>query len=178
LQENILTEKNRRISSKVEANTLPKPQSFKVNADKQGHFRDLYKINLNEVPSSALEMSDRCTYPVVIELISSDDSDNNQILISYYKIVKTDHGFQLTIIKQVIKINNVYKLVFSLYGTSEDSQESECLICLTEVKTIAVLPCRHVCYCEACLEEVKKKNKQECPVCRAKISSFLNVKHN
>jgi hypothetical protein len=62
-------------------------------------------------------------------------------------------------------------------GASEDGgavppSGSECVICLTEPKTTAILPCRHLCLCAGCAEELRFQTNK-CPVCRAPVSSFL-----
>jgi len=51
---------------------------------------------------------------------------------------------------------------------------SECVICLTEPKTTAILPCRHLCLFAECAEALRFQSNR-CPVCRAPVSSFLDM---
>jgi hypothetical protein len=44
----------------------------------------------------------------------------------------------------------------------------DCSICLTEVKNVILLPCRHCCVCHQCFEKIDK-----CPVCRSQFTSFI-----
>ncbi|UJR14361.1 hypothetical protein I4U23_001357 [Adineta vaga] len=46
----------------------------------------------------------------------------------------------------------------------------ECLICLTEEKKLACLPCGHLCACVSCGYALRS-----CPVCREKIQCFLRI---
>ncbi|OMJ65797.1 hypothetical protein SteCoe_37605 [Stentor coeruleus] len=154
------------------------PQNFIIEPTQKGLFSKKYKINLDSLSKNQLEVADKCTFPIIIEITSTDTEKKIQTLISCFKIIKESDNYSGVIVKQTIKANEKYYPLLNLYGTSTDSQESECLICLTELKTIAVLPCRHVCYCEACVNEVKNKNKTDCPICRCPVQSFLSVKHN
>jgi len=46
----------------------------------------------------------------------------------------------------------------------------ECLICLTEEKQLACMPCGHLCACVPCGYALSS-----CPVCRQKIQSFIRI---
>jgi hypothetical protein len=47
---------------------------------------------------------------------------------------------------------------------------SECVICLTEPRDTTVLPCRHMCLCAACAQQLRF-NTNKCPVCRERECS-------
>jgi hypothetical protein len=55
----------------------------------------------------------------------------------------------------------------------ENSNLSLCCICRESVRTILILPCRHLCVCESCSECSALQGK--CPVCRGKISDTIKV---
>ncbi len=46
----------------------------------------------------------------------------------------------------------------------------ECLICLSEEKQLACMPCGHLCACVPCGYALRS-----CPVCREKIQSFIKI---
>ena len=46
----------------------------------------------------------------------------------------------------------------------------ECLICLTEEKQLACMPCGHLCACVSCGYAVRS-----CPMCREKVQSFVRI---
>lgn len=47
---------------------------------------------------------------------------------------------------------------------------TECVVCLTERRQVAVLPCRHTCLCRECANQLVR-----CPVCRQPVTSLLMV---
>ena len=57
-------------------------------------------------------------------------------------------------------------------NASKSSKQSlgECLICLTEEKQLACMPCGHLCACVPCGYALRS-----CPVCRQKIQSFMRI---
>lgn len=57
-----------------------------------------------------------------------------------------------------------------------ESGNSECVICLTEPRDTAVLPCRHMCFCKHCAGIVRLQCDR-CPVCRQKVKSLLQFKN-
>ncbi|KAG5481084.1 hypothetical protein LSCM1_06762 [Leishmania martiniquensis] len=59
-------------------------------------------------------------------------------------------------------------------STIEDDEDGLCVICLTNAKDTAVMPCRHMCMCKDCGEQLLK-HKPVCPVCRAPISTLLHM---
>lgn len=44
----------------------------------------------------------------------------------------------------------------------------ECVICLEGPLAALLLPCRHLCVCRVCLEEIDR-----CPICRASFSTYV-----
>lgn len=56
-----------------------------------------------------------------------------------------------------------------------DTGSSECVICLSEPRDTAVLPCRHMCFCGYCAGIVRLQC-EKCPVCRQKVKSLLQFK--
>lgn len=57
-------------------------------------------------------------------------------------------------------------------SSSSSSKQSlgDCLICLTDEKQLACMPCGHLCACVPCGYSLKS-----CPVCRQKIESFMRI---
>ena len=47
---------------------------------------------------------------------------------------------------------------------------TECVVCQNNAVTIAILPCRHTCVCDNCLEQLDK-----CPMCRGYIFSYFRI---
>ena len=159
--------------------TYPKATSFNLPAGDNQSFANTYKTAFSSINKQLLEVADKATYPLVIEIECTNPANqrDSQVLINCYKIINHNGDFEASVIKQVIKIEGNYRTLSNFYGTSVDKEESECLICLTETKIVALLPCKHVCYCEECVKEVQKKPRNDCPVCRTPVNSFLKVNH-
>jgi E3 ubiquitin-protein ligase MGRN1 len=73
-------------------------------------------------------------------------------------------------------------LVQNLFGMDRNDEEgekggvdtdaSECVICLTDEKEVAVYPCRHMCMCMSCAEALPSQNNN-CPICRRPVTLLL-----
>lgn len=53
-------------------------------------------------------------------------------------------------------------------AAEEEGEDAYCVICLSELKEVLLLPCRHLCMCKACMAHV-----HTCPVCRAPSRDFV-----
>lgn len=55
----------------------------------------------------------------------------------------------------------------------------ECVICMSERRDTALLPCRHMCLCGACAETMRSRvqyRSYRCPICRERVSSLLQIR--
>ncbi|KAK4804972.1 hypothetical protein SAY86_004789 [Trapa natans] len=101
-------------------------------------------------------------------------------------LVKGNEGnFQVKVIKQILWIEGVRYELREIYGINnvdekgfEDNDPGkECVICMTEPKDTAVLPCRHMCMCGECAKELRLQSNK-CPICRQPIEELLEIKVN
>ena len=53
-------------------------------------------------------------------------------------------------------------------------EEDHCVICLTHQKTIAFVPCGHLCVCDQCAQSGKLL-RDRCPVCRQQANTLLRI---
>ncbi|KAL7648794.1 UNVERIFIED_CONTAM: hypothetical protein RMT77_000701 [Armadillidium vulgare] len=66
-------------------------------------------------------------------------------------------------------------LAEDLFKELENEREGKlCIICQDNPKTVILLPCRHLCLCEACRSAVIVR-RNVCPVCRKPILDSLKV---
>jgi E3 ubiquitin-protein ligase MUL1 len=56
-----------------------------------------------------------------------------------------------------------------------DAEETQCVVCFDAPKDHAIVPCGHVCVCEACAEQLTKTRTPTCPVCREPIRETMKV---
>ena len=53
----------------------------------------------------------------------------------------------------------------------------ECVICLSEPRDTTVLPCRHMCMCNKCANELRNQPQtNKCPICRTPVDQLLEIK--
>jgi hypothetical protein len=52
-----------------------------------------------------------------------------------------------------------------------DAEETLCVVCMDAPKNHLVLPCKHLCVCEACARLLHNR----CPVCRGPIELITQV---
>ena len=55
-----------------------------------------------------------------------------------------------------------------------NSSESTCVICLTDIRNVLLLPCRHLCLCGSCAENLKFQSAN-CPICRVPFRALLQI---
>jgi len=62
---------------------------------------------------------------------------------------------------------------------SNNTNENTCVICLTDIRNVLLLPCRHFCLCGSCAENLKFQSAN-CPICRVPFRALLqmNALHN
>ena len=52
-----------------------------------------------------------------------------------------------------------------------DAEETQCVVCMDAPKNRVVLPCMHMCVCEACAQLLRDR----CPVCRGPIERIAQL---
>ncbi|KAL1517045.1 hypothetical protein ABEB36_000861 [Hypothenemus hampei] len=53
-------------------------------------------------------------------------------------------------------------------------QDKYCVICQERLKCVLLLPCKHICLCQECQEELRYYHEM-CPICRTNIESTMRV---
>lgn len=85
---------------------------------------------------------------------------------------------QCTVLRQKVVVGGAEYPIMEIYGltqmTKDDAHDESsvgepCVICLSEPRNTAVLPCRHLCVCEECAAHVRG---DRCPICRADVHSI------
>ena len=56
-------------------------------------------------------------------------------------------------------------------ATAELPIGTECVICLDGPRTIALLPCKHLCLCKKCYSSSVRK----CPVCSIEVVDMMDI---
>lgn len=96
-----------------------------------------------------------------------------------------DDLFQVKVIRQILWVEGVRYELREIYGIGTSAAEGfddsepgkECVICMTEPKDTAVLPCRHMCMCSECAKALRVQSNK-CPICRQPIQQLIEIKLN
>lgn len=59
---------------------------------------------------------------------------------------------------------------------SNDTQQGilECVICMSDTRDTLLLPCRHLCICKMCANNLRVKSNT-CPICRIPFNALLQI---
>ncbi|KNC54491.1 uncharacterized protein AMSG_10489 [Thecamonas trahens ATCC 50062] len=101
-----------------------------------------------------------------------------QVQILYASLRRSSSGaYSVRTLRQKLVVGNdeVYLLqdVFGLDAEEEDGT-TECVVCMSDPRDTLVLPCRHMCLCGECAEELRVRSSR-CPICRTHFTSLLSI---
>lgn len=51
----------------------------------------------------------------------------------------------------------------------------ECVICMSEIRDVIIMPCRHLCLCKMCAINLRVQSNN-CPICRIPFIALLQIK--
>ncbi|CAF2697414.1 unnamed protein product [Rotaria sp. Silwood2] len=100
--------------------------------------------------------------------INHDDfSSDNDLIMACFILQKQIDACQENSNKLIIPSQN--QMSISSLKTSKTKLE-ECIICVTEERQLACMPCGHLCTCVICGYAL-----HSCPICRQQIESFVRI---
>lgn len=59
-------------------------------------------------------------------------------------------------------------------GGSGSPTSQTCVVCLERKKTVVVMPCKHLCMCQICSDQLQRY-QTHCPMCRKTIAELISV---
>ncbi|CAB1312967.1 unnamed protein product [Coregonus sp. 'balchen'] len=72
--------------------------------------------------------------------------------------------------------SHVLLATFERVADAEISDNSaECVVCLSDVRDTLILPCRHLCLCNACADTLRYQANC-CPICRLPFRALLQIR--
>ncbi|KAH7513217.1 probable E3 ubiquitin-protein ligase LOG2 [Ziziphus jujuba] len=140
-----------------------------------------------------LKVGDMDVYPLAVKAESSPvvqngsegnpgtGTFNSQITQAVFEKEKGE--FHVRVVKQILWVNGIrYELqaIFGIGNSVEGDLDAndpgkECVICLSEPRDTAVLPCRHMCMCSGCAKLLRFQTNR-CPICRQPVERLLEIK--
>ncbi|KAJ0970498.1 hypothetical protein J5N97_023375 [Dioscorea zingiberensis] len=109
---------------------------------------------------------------------------NSQITQAMF-LKKENSDYQVRVLKQILwvkgtryELQEIYGIGNSVEGDFDGNDPGkECVICLSEPRDTAVLPCRHMCMCSGCAKVLRFQTNR-CPICRQPVERLLEIKVN
>jgi len=113
--------------------------------------------------------------------------DTEEELSLFVIIIKGEEDNDYDSFKQISTLNVVdeelivnQKIIFKdkafvtreIFGLEPESLREDCVICLSELKNVVLIPCNHFCVCRPCAQ-ILKLSTNKCPICRGNVRSMI-----
>ncbi|XP_031691289.1 E3 ubiquitin ligase RNF157 isoform X2 [Oncorhynchus kisutch] len=151
-----------------------------------------HSVNLSEWADEELLFDmDKDVFPMVIQATvdkGEDHMGHSHVLLATFE-KHMDGSYCVKPLKQKQVVDGVSYLLQEIYGIENkyNSQESkvvddeisdnsaECVVCLSDVRDTLILPCRHLCLCNACADTLRYQANC-CPICRLPFRALLQIR--
>ncbi|XP_034426805.1 E3 ubiquitin ligase RNF157 isoform X2 [Hippoglossus hippoglossus] len=151
-----------------------------------------HTVNLSEWADEELLFDmDKEVFPMVVQAVVDEGDEHlghSHILLATFE-KHMDGSYCVKPLKQKQVVDGVSYLLQEIYGIENkyNSQESkvaddeisdnsaECVVCLSDVRDTLILPCRHLCLCNACADTLRYQANC-CPICRLPFRALLQIR--
>nr|XP_040032571.1 E3 ubiquitin ligase Rnf157 isoform X2 [Gasterosteus aculeatus aculeatus] len=151
-----------------------------------------HTVNLSEWADEELLFDvDKEVFPMVVQAVVDEGEEHlghSHILLATFE-KHMDGSYCVKPLKQKQVVDGVSYLLQEIYGIENkyNSQESkvaddeisdnsaECVVCLSDVRDTLILPCRHLCLCNACADTLRYQANC-CPICRLPFRALLQIR--
>jgi len=137
--------------------------------------------------------------PIAIQISVENAEENSGIdghcQVAYAAFEKVqDDGWSIKLLKQKQMINGVCYILQEIYGIenktnpkedgntsdgndpySDEDDNTECVVCLSESKDTIILPCKHLSLCYVCANQIRYQ-QSGCPICRQSFRALLQIR--
>jgi len=125
--------------------------------------------------------------PVVIHCQAEEGDEPRQSHVTIGVIEKHSDGiYALKTLKQKLFVDGLCYLIQEIYGVERkgcdemiedemDDTGAECVVCMCDSRDTLILPCRHLCLCNACADSLRYQ-ANNCPICRAPFRALLQIR--
>lgn len=174
--------RNGRISFLYQYPSLKPSSQYYFDVGAEQHFNQ-YVIKQDLFTDFNMHYESGLYFPVVIEL-HTVDCCIEQVQTTMASVnLSTDQNatYVMKPLKQKLIADGVVYLLQEIYGIENkehdlnDENGSECIICLSDIRDTVILPCRHLCICNACAETLRYR-QNNCPICRSPFRALLQLK--
>ncbi|KAI8052548.1 hypothetical protein BDF22DRAFT_744135 [Syncephalis plumigaleata] len=149
----------------------------------------------NEMAPDHLNNDNAIDIPLII-LIESESGAQSLLTLASLTSSLTDEGINpMTILLQKFRTKGQTYILERVYGVDDDDDHDNgndptsksttsndhttdesgiCVVCIADPSTVAVLPCRHLCLCAECAEELRNRSCF-CPICRQAFHTMIRI---
>lgn len=131
-----------------------------------------------DTEEALLTFKDTGLIPIVVEIIP-ECSESPQAHISYLCFSREAGVWKPKLLQQQLLTQGRYFVLHEFFGVQRhnhpDEESAECVVCMTDRRNTAVLPCRHVCLCTNCANIVRSQPSSKCPICRSQVDSLMQL---
>ncbi|CAF1422002.1 unnamed protein product [Adineta steineri] len=136
----------------------------------------LYELYGIENPPSKFSINDRQKISKqknsLIKVVTTPTLSENEPFIYTNSINRMN---EICLPNQKTKqIHQIKKSVSCIDLILNNTGENTCVICLTDIRNVLLLPCRHLCLCGSCAENLKFQSAN-CPICRIPFRALLQI---
>ncbi|CAF1080286.1 unnamed protein product [Rotaria sp. Silwood1] len=146
-----------------------KKENIVIPSIKMKPIREKNETGMHEqvstIPNAAQSEQNRTDVDVNIlsQSLTNESTSSQSSINSTSKSINNSNERETQTNKQITTIND--------RSQSIDSQPSNlCVLCLTEAKQLACIPCGHMATCVACGHSLRL-----CPICRREIDAFIRI---
>lgn len=151
-----------------------KPVTYIVSKGNQKPFpQSTLILNLSTFSATALTFEDKQTYPLVLELSPHHFQAQLQVQWTFLVFSQEAEVWKVRVAQQKLQIGEQLLEALEVFGAAEERKD--CVICMTQNRSIVVLPCRHLCLCALCSQDFALQSSKKCPICRCDVEGLLNI---
>uniref|UniRef100_A0A7N6BAP4 E3 ubiquitin-protein ligase n=1 Tax=Anabas testudineus TaxID=64144 RepID=A0A7N6BAP4_ANATE len=143
-----------------------------------------HTVNLSEWADDELLFDmDKEIFPMVVQAVVDEGEEHlghSHILLATFEKVRKSVSKPVDgvsyLLQEIYGIENKYNSQESKVADDEISDNSaECVVCLSDVRDTLILPCRHLCLCNACADTLRYQANC-CPICRLPFRALLQIR--
>jgi len=152
-----------------------KPVTYLVSKGDHKAFPERTLIlDLSTFQVQSLTFEDKQTYPLVLEISPHHFQAQFQVQWSFLVFFQEAEVWKVRVAQQKQQIGERLLEALEVFGAAEERKD--CVICMTQNRSIVVLPCRHLCLCELCSQDFAQQSSKKCPICRCDVEGLLSTK--
>lgn len=118
--------------------------------------------------------------PLIIHVNVEVEFQNHAHFVFCMFEKSSDNSFSIKVLKQKQNIDGISFILQEIYGmeskgsTDKSVGNGECVVCLNAPRDTMILPCRHLCLCYTCADDVRFKSNV-CLMCRQPFRALLRI---